>query len=187
MTTRLELRAAVRRLLEDEGATPLWDDATLNGFLADAMRRYGTRVPVERSEVVAVAAGDLAIPVAALRVARAIDPAGETVPRSEWRWWDGAIRLATPAAGGDWRVEHLAGRELPGDDPTAVEIEPGDEGIVTVLAAASALRRRAVEDGKRGLTRGGAVTLATADAFEREAETLFAARLRRVQGGYLRG
>lgn len=204
MTTRLELRTAVRRRLEDTGATPLWDDATLNEFLADAIRRYGVRVPAERSVTVAVASGATSVPVTpalqATQVARVLDPDGDVVPRQSaaladgrsapgqaWRWWNGSLRLAVPAVGGNWSVEYLAGRELPADDVTAAEIVAGDEEIVVAIAAATALRRRAIEDGKRGLTRGSGATMSSADAFDRDVERLFAARLRRARGGFVTG
>src|SRR5215211_5515111 len=106
MTTRLELRTSLRRRLEDTGATPLWDDATLNDFLAEAVRRYGTRVPAERTATVAVSAGAMSVPVASLQASQVIhllDPDGEVLPLQSrltsdgwstpgqaWRWWSGS-------------------------------------------------------------------------------------------------
>ncbi len=37
MATRAELRTALRRRLEDAGASPLWDDATLDDALVGAL------------------------------------------------------------------------------------------------------------------------------------------------------
>ena len=204
MTTRLELRTAVRRRLEDTGPTPLWDDATLNDFLADAVRRYGVRVPAERTVTVAVPDGATSVPVVpqvlAAQVNRVVDPDGEAIARQStalsdgqrasgqaWRWWNGALLLAAPAAGGTWSVEYLGGRSLPSDDVTAVEIVPGDEEIVTLMASATALRRRAIEDGKRGLGRASDAVSAAADRLDRDAEQRLAAGKRRARGGYVSG
>jgi len=204
MTTRLELRTAVRRRLEDTGATPLWDDGTLNDFLAEAVRRYGTRVPAERTATVAVSGGATSVPVTpalqATQVIRVLDPDGDMVPRlartmsdgigapgQAWRWWGGTLRLAATPVAGNWTVEYLDGRSLPADDVTAVEIVSGDEEIVILMAAAMVLRRRAVEDAKRGLSRGSDAVAVAADRFDAEAERRLAARLRRARGGYVEG
>ena len=110
MTTRAELRTALRQRLEDTGAGPLWDDATLNDALAAAIRAYGTRFPKEAVASVAVAAGATRIPVATpaidpARIVRVLDGTGALVPRladaadgvaitgppgsvQAWRWWD---------------------------------------------------------------------------------------------------
>lgn len=204
MTTRLELRTTVRRRLEDTGVTPLWDDETLNDFLTDAVRRYGVRVPAERTVTVVVPDGATSVAVApslqAAQVVRVLDPDGEAIARQSaaisdgqpvsgqaWRWWNGALLLASAAVGGSWSVEYLGGRSLPSDDATAVEIVPGDEEIVTLMASATALRRRAIEDGKRGLSRGSDAIAAAADALDRDADQRLAVRQRRVRGGFVGG
>lgn len=204
MTTRLDLRTAVRRRLEDTGAGPLWDDAALNDFLAEAMRRYGARFPKELSTTVSVAAGTTSAAVvpalAAAQVVRVFDGTGALVPRQQaiepngaglagvvtaqaWRWWGSSLVLAQPAAAtGTWQIDYRGGRSLPGDDATAVDLIDGDEDIVVLLAAATALRRRAIEDGKRGNRRG---TIAdSAEVLQNEAERLIAARRRRARGGW---
>jgi hypothetical protein len=206
MTTRLELRTAVRRRLEDTGGSPLWDDAALNDFLAEAVRRYGTRFPKELSTTANVTAGDTNVTVTeaieADQVVRVFDEAGRLVPRQQaiepndaalaglvtaqsWRWWGGSLVLAEAAsATGVWQIDYRGGRSLPSDDVTAVEVIPGDEDIVVLLAAAIALRRRAVEDGKRGLGRGAGTVAVSAEVFQNEAERLMAARRRRARGGW---
>ncbi|MBA2596818.1 MAG: hypothetical protein H0V00_09370, partial [Chloroflexia bacterium] len=57
MTTRIELRTALRLRLEDSGITPLWDDATLNECLAAAISAYGVAVPRQVTTGVTVPAG----------------------------------------------------------------------------------------------------------------------------------
>ncbi len=69
------------------------------------------------------------------------------------------------------------------DDVSPQPVEPGDEPIVIALAAAQALERRAIEDGKRGLK--SSPVDGPAARLRGEAERLLAARKRRVRGGYL--
>jgi len=57
MTTRAELRTALRQRLEDTGAGALWDDATLNEAMGGAIRTYGARFPQEAVVSVAVVVG----------------------------------------------------------------------------------------------------------------------------------
>ena len=129
---------------------------------------------------------------------RVFDPAGDLVPRGlsllddargasgqAWRWWNGALLLAVPAVGGDWRVEYRGARELPDDDADALDIVPGDEEIVTLMTCAAALRRRAIEDGKRGLSRGVDGISRSADRLEAEVESRISARRRLVRGGWI--
>lgn len=207
MTSRLELRTALRRRLEDTGTSPLWDDATLNEFLAGPGHRYGAMFPRELVTTLAVEVGVTSGPVPepaieGARIVRVLDETGTVVPRGRddvedgepaagvvtrgqaWRWWDGTLLLQRPASrAGSWRIEHLGGRPLPADDLTQVDVIPGDEGIVVALAAAAALRRRSVEEGKRGGA-GGTIAMA-ADTAEREADRLAANRRRRTRGGWL--
>jgi hypothetical protein len=202
MTTRLELRTALRRRLEDTGVMPLWDDAALNDFLGEAIKEYGTRFPRELTATVAVPAGATSVAVASPviepeRIARVRDAMGGVVPRQgeersglagdteqAWRWWSGTLLLQRgPTETGDWAIEYLGGRQSPGDDVTAVEVIAGDEEIVVLLAAAMALRRRAVEDVKRG---SGGMALSLADAARAEAERRIGRRQRRLKGGWVR-
>lgn len=208
MTTRAELRAALRLRLED-GATgsPLWDDATLDDALASGIRAYGARLPKEAVAIVEVAAGDraVAVPLSVggaidpARIVRVLDPGGAAVPRQAadepspvgserlgpqaWRWWDGALLFRRPAIGGAWRIEYLAPRLVPATDGAAVDVAPGDEEIPLALALASALERRVIEDGKRGSPPAGLAALAA--AARAEAGRLLTARRRRVRGGWL--
>lgn len=207
MTTRAELRGALRLRLEDTGAGPLWDDAVLNEAVTSAVWAYGAAMPKEVVVSVVVGAGArrVVVPVAPgaaidpSRVVRLLDPAGMVVPRGaddepgatsfattaaqSWRWWDGAVVFAGPAVAGTWQLELLASRTAPTDDVAAVDLLPGDEAVVLALAEAAVLERRAVEDGKRGSGGGGLAALAA--MARTEARRRLAARRRRVRGGWL--
>ncbi len=146
---------------------------------------------------VALPAGLLATEIVAVR-----DAVGRDVPRASrrtgpapsdatgliqaWSAWAGTLRLQRPAAGdevGVWTIDYLTGRELAGDDVSQQPVESGDEPIVVALAAAQAMKRRLVEDAKRGVPLAGpAAVVATLTA---EAERLIDARKRRVRGGFV--
>jgi hypothetical protein len=204
MTTRLELRTSVRQRLQDESVSPLWSDSTINEFLAAALRRYGVLFPKESTATVLVNAGATSFAVAAVsepgRIVRVLDDMGVVVPSQQgfgtdgqsgpvaqaWRWWNGNVLLAVPAPRtGNWSVEHRTGRSLPTDDVTSIEVIPGDEEIVVLLASAAALRRQAVAEGKQGFSRGRDPLALAAEAARLEADRLIAARRRRVRGGWL--
>jgi hypothetical protein len=204
MTTRLELRTAVRQRLQDESVTPLWSDATINEFLSAALRRYGVLFPKEATVTALVNAGATSFAVAAVsepgRIVRVLDDIGAIVPSQQgfdtdgqsgpvaqaWRWWNGTVLLTVPAPQtGNWSIEHRTSRSLPTDDVTVVEVIPGDEEIVVLLASAAALRRQVVAEGKQGLSRGRDPLALASEAARLEADRLIAARRRRVRGGWL--
>ncbi len=204
MTTRLELRTGVRRRLEDSGVNPLWDDAALNDFIGDSIRRYGVRFPAERTVTVVAGASVTSLPVTppidSMQIARVTDPNGDVVPRQmserplggerlrpsaqAWRWWNQTLLLARPAALGNWRIDYLGGRIAPSDDVADVDIAPGDEEIVVLMTVGTALRRRAVEDGKRGNARAAMDLEHAADVFESLARTMISGRKRRVRAAW---
>lgn len=202
MSTRLDLRTILRRRLEDTSGSPLWDDATLNTLLADALGQYGVRFPAEKTVPAVSTPGSNVIAVTPYlegrEVLRVIDPNGLQVARMRWvmsepawsaaqawRWWNGSLVLQFPAVGGTWQVDYLDRRVMPADDVTAVDIRTGDEEIVVLLAASGALLRRAVEQGKRGLEAAGLALTRVAECHAREAERLMAARRRRASGGWM--
>jgi len=199
MPTRLDLRTALRRRLEDTTGTPLWDDATLNELLSDAVSHYGIRFPAERTITLLVSAGDTTLPVVpdVTTVIAVRDGTGAALPRSHadhapgdggrqaWRWWNGAVVLTSPAAGGNWEIDYLGRRTLAGNDVDSVDIRTGDEEIVALLAASDALLRRAVELSKRGAETGGLTLTRVADRHAHQAELLIQARRRRATGGWL--
>jgi hypothetical protein len=209
MTTRLQLRTTIREQLEDASGAPLWSDAALDEFLAAAMRVYGTRFPRQATaatDPIAAGATGVALPAGLAALAAGIvairDARGRDVPRASqrpgpaaidttnlvqaWSSWAGTLRLQRPAVGdevGSWTIDYLAGRELVADDVSQQPIETGDEPIVVALAAAQAMKRRLVEDAKRGAPLAGPA--AAVAAFRDEAERLIAARKRRVRGGFV--
>ena len=199
MTTRLDLRTALRLRLEDPGPTPLWDDATLNESLAAAIRAYGVAVPRQMTTGVTVAAGATKVATGVIldpdRIARVTDAAGiwvppwppwedrpgQRTPGQAWRWWSDELILAEPAASsgaGLWTVEHLTGRTPAATDGEALDLLPGDEEIVLTYAQAAALARRAIEDAKRGLRTDAA---ARAESAREAGERLLGRRGRRAR------
>ncbi len=207
MATRSQLRSTVRERLEDTSGSPLWSDAALNEYLGTAARAYGVAFPRRATAATAALAPGavaVALPVGVFEtgIVAVRDNRGRDVPpMSErqgpaaldatglgqgWKAWGGQLRLQRPVAGdeaGVWAIDYLGGRELVGDDVSQQPIEAGDEPIVEALAAAQALERRAIEDGKRGAK--AAAIEAAAAAFRDEAQALMAARKRRVRFGSL--
>lgn len=200
MTTRLELRTMLRERLEDTGPTPLWNSVTLNDALWNSLVRYGVRFPLERSISVPIPAGAKRILVSAMmprqRVLRVLDGNGDVAPEAvdldprsaggaqSWRWWNGEILLGHVSGSAQtWTVEYRGARLMPADDTSVVDVEPGDEPIVVAMAAEVLLRRRAVEDMKRGLNSRPAQ--ACAEAAMDEAQGMIRARRRAVRSGVL--
>jgi hypothetical protein len=206
MTTRLQLRTTIQEYLEDSSGAPLWSDAALNEFLVGAMRAYGTSFPRQTTvatDPIAAGATSVTLPagVAAAGIVAVRDARGRDVPRASqrqgpaaidapglvqaWSVWAGTLRLQRPAGGdevGIWAIDVLAGRELAADDVSLQPIETGDEPIVVALAAAQAMKRRLVEDAKRGAPLAGPA--AAVAAFRDEAERLIS-RKRRVRAGFV--
>jgi hypothetical protein len=200
MTTRLDLRLALRRKLEDTAASPLWDDLLLNDALWNSLVRFGIRVPMEATVSVPISAGQTSVPVTPTlpreRVLRVIDARGELVPEAAafgpsgpgearaWRWWNGSLLLTRQlGAAENWIIEYRGSRTLPADDVSTVPVQPEDEPIVIAFAAEIVLRRRAVEELKRHGT--ARFWLQAAEAMTTEAERLIADRKRRVRSGVL--
>jgi hypothetical protein len=196
----------IREILEDTTGAPLWSDAALSEFLAAAMRTYGasfSRQATATTDPITAAATSVALPagVLATGIVAVRDARGRDVPRASkrsgpaptdatgliqaWNVWAGTLRLQRPAAGdevGVWAIDHQAGRELIADDASQQPIEPGDEPIVVALASAQAMKRRLVEDAKRGAPLAGAAEAVA--TFAAEADRLIAARKRRVRSGF---
>jgi len=209
MTTRLDLRTMVRRRIADTGADPVWDDDFLNDAIAEAVRRYSTRVPRQAVVAVEVTTGDreISLPedVNSLRVVRLFDdqgvrwkrwegggaaeppvPNGPSTGVSTWRAWGTELLLAAPALRtGLWRIEHMAHRADPSDDVSPLDIQPDDEDLLIAQTVAIALERRAIADGKRYTGRAGVHPLAAAARSARiDADRLFFERIRKPRGSY---
>ncbi len=201
MITRADLRSMLRRRLEDTVAPYLWDDATLNDLLATAMAEFGSRFPAEGTLLVAVSEGDTIVPLTTLPTGaqpfRVRDPGGWEVRPSwggstgitadtdqGWRFWNRKLWFDRPARGGAWELDYLMARSLPTDDVAAAPVEPGDVDIVILLATASALLRRSVEQGKRGLERAGLALARVGDHHAQTAHRMMSARQRRARGSW---
>jgi hypothetical protein len=196
MTTRADLRASLRIRLEDPTPNPLWSDAMLHDFLREALHRYSARFPVQRTELVIATGGERLLPLTGPSTDRDIvrvhQPNGDLLPHAidndpapGWTFWNGALVLTIPATAGSWQIDYLALRELPNDDATDLDLPPGDDEIVVLQAAASALLRRSVEAGKRGMESSSLALVRVAEAYERAADSLLRARLRRAIGSVL--
>lgn len=199
MTTKAEFRDLLRRTLEDTSVyAPLWGDDTLDDATAEGLSRYGAILPLEQRSSVAVSPGATQISVSGLESSAWIvtvrDPAGrliepipanDRIPAQGWRWWNGAIELAKPAAGGAWTIDWRAPRLLPASDGDDMPIRTGNEAAVCHFAVATALRRRAIEEAKRG-GKGGEALLAIALGFERSGERLARNRGRQLRGSIAR-
>ena len=200
MTTRLDLRLALRRKLEDTGVNPLWDDALLNDTLWNSLVRLGARIPLEASVSVPIPPNTTSIVVSPTipkeRLLRVIDARGELVPTAvaigpsgpgearAWRWFNGTLILTRPLGVSEtWTIEYRAVRSMPADDVTPVQIEPDDEPILIAMAAETVLRGYATEQMKRhGVAR---VPLACAEAMMAEADRMLRDRRRNVRSGVL--
>lgn len=208
MTTRLDLRTMVRHRIADTSTDPVWEDDFLNDAIAEAIRRYSTRVPRQAVVAINVETGDreisLSEEVNALRVVRVFDDQGGLWKRwegrtseppapnapasglSTWRAWGTELLLATPAPrSGLWRIEHLAHRTDPSDDVVPLDIQPDDEDLLIAQTVAIALERRAIADGKRYTGKGGVHPLAAAARSARiDADRPFFERIRKPRGSF---
>ena len=207
MTTRLQLRTALRERLEDTAGSPLWSDATLNQHLADVVQQYGSRYPLEASTTLALAAGDTskALPagVEGERLLQLADALGNPLPRAtrptagdapanrsssqQLEWWDfaGALKLSRAvltAEPGTWTLGYLAGRTLPADDVSDSMVLAGDEPAIVYWAAAIAIERRSIADAKRD-RRPDNELRGQAYLWRQEAEVHFRQRRRQLRSG----
>ncbi len=173
MTTLAEVRARLRRMLEDtDPATRVWADDELHEWLATAAREYGLRCPREATATIAAVAGqsEYALPGEARRVVAVASPAGYPVARraarvghevgaaQSWAFFGGLLSFGLPPTA-PLVVRYRGLYPWPTSDGATVELP--DEGIdIAILGATvQALSRREIAAGKR---RGGAPGVALA-------------------------
>lgn len=195
------IRANVRQLVGDTSAAPLWSDAEVNAAISRAILRYGAALPQRLTAVTsAVSEGARSVGLPASVIARTIcavrDPLGNEIPpvvgaaveprsgyRQGWWAWAGSLRLQAPvssAEAGVWSVDYW-GPRLPIDDETSAQpVDPGDDRLVSLLAAADLVDVRRSDDAKRG-QRG------SWPDFAGQAEREIVARKRRVQSSVFTG
>lgn len=165
----------------------------LHDFLREALHRFSARVPAQRSETIVATGGEHVLPLSGPAVERDIVrvhvPNGNLLPHTVegdraggWSFWNGALLLNLGAAAGSWHIDYLALRDLPTDDVTPLDLPTGDDEIVVLHAASSALLRRSVESGKRGMESSSLALVRVAEAYERAADSLLRARFRRAVG-----
>ncbi|HXF82612.1 MAG TPA: hypothetical protein VNN19_07660 [bacterium] len=198
MTTRAELRAAIRTELNDGGGTPLWSDALLNEFIAQAIRRYGAQLPEEASTTIAVVAGQAAYPLPDrfLRAVRVEQPAGtERVGDGRHPWsyrvFAGQLLLdpAPTQAGSDQEItlDYLRRYAEPAADGDTLATPSADDDVLVALVCARALDELALDESKR--QRFSRVRSAdprgVAAAYERRAGERIALRARVLRVGAL--
>lgn len=173
MTTLAQLRTSLRLQLEDSGGSPLYADTTLNDYIVQAIRQYGTWAPLTKTTttVVATDATTVTLPATVTEhlVVRVLDGTGADlrvmngrvgygVLRSAYteqafRVWDGKLilqRKVSSSEAGTWSLDHLIPRPTPAADGDTLSIIAGDEPVVLQLAYAASLQQRATEDYKRG-------------------------------------
>jgi hypothetical protein len=193
MTTRLQLRAQLRMLLEDTALTPLWSDSQLNDALWTGLIRLSSRLPSEARLSLAIPGNVLSVPAGfdlpRNRILGVINDRGDPVPEGltagrddqlTWRWWASSLVLSRElGAGATWSIEYKAVRTMPTDDVTTVSIATEDEPILIAFAMEVILRTRAVEEMKRNGNSRPAQMLA--EAAMADAERLIRARRRIAQ------
>ncbi len=198
MTTRAQLRTTIRTELNDSGGTPLWSDALLNEYLAQAIRRYGEQLPEEASSTITVVADQAAyaLPARFQQVMRVEQPNGtERVgdPRHPWsyRVFAGQLVLdpAPAQAGGDQDVtlDYLRWYAEPTADGDTLATPSQDDDVLVALVCARALAELATDESKRQRfeRQRGADPREVAAAYERRAAERLTLRARRVRGGAL--
>ena len=190
MTTRADIRARLRRMLEDtDPVAPLWPDAALNEWLAVAVREYGARFPREVTVTIAAMPGqtDYALPADTRRVLRVESPAGRPIPRrapriahelgaaQTWLHFGAILTLGEPPTA-PLVVAYRGLYPFPADDTTPFTLP--EEGLDLALTGTTilALEQRAIAAAKR---RGGSpdTVAALTVARQRFADALWRCRM----------
>jgi len=198
VTTRAQLRATIRSELNDSGGTPLWADALLNEYLAQAIRRYGEQIPEEASATITVVADQAAYALparflAAIRLEQPDDTERIGDPRHPWsyRVFAGQLMLdpAPTQAGSDQNVtlDYLRWYAEPTADGDALATPSQDDDVLVALVCARALAELATDESKRQRfeRQRGADPREAAASYERRAAERLTLRTRRIRTGAL--
>jgi hypothetical protein len=179
VTTRSQLRTAIRTELNDSGGSPLWSDALLNELINRAIRHYSRELPKQASTSITVVADQDAYNLPsdfdrAVRVEqpddtiRVFDPLDRGVSdelgfteRSgatssgawSYRVWAGQILLnPVPTAAGsdqDISLEYLARYAEPAADGDTLATPASDDDVLQALVCADAMRWIGSDEAKR--------------------------------------
>ncbi len=102
MTTRLELRNAIRGELNDSGPVYLWPDARLDRWIVEAVHDYGRYLPREASVVLTSVGGQASY---ALPAGGSIHPEwsdGSVLLRAQGKSWREAVSPSMRCMAGNW-------------------------------------------------------------------------------------
>lgn len=198
MTTRLELRNAIRGELNDGGPVYLWPDARLDRWIAEAVRDYGRHLPREASAVLTSVGGQAsyALPTGARAVLRVEYPSG--VLRAErpstgaedgggpaYEVYGGELVLApAPEADGEEiKVRYLAEYAAPTTDGETLATPPADDDLLVWFVCARALQWLGTDEAKRQRyeRQRGASTLGAAQQYAQDYWAAVRRRQRRMR------
>lgn len=191
MTTLANVRAALRRVLEDTDATAyLWPDAELDGYLRTTLEGYSRLVPREVRETIAPSGTAAYTPASTpLRilgveypdgtpVANAASPNSRVLTALTWFAHAGGVRFSRSLAAGSGNIVlwYAARWPFPGADGTDFGVTPDGDDYLVWGAAVLALGRRLTASAKRRNAAGGESSALV------QARQTFATLRRRVAG-----
>lgn len=194
VTTLANVRAALRRVLEDtDAAAYLWTDAELNDWLRTSLDGYSRQVPQRTSAVIMAFAGLLyALPSEPLAIL-SVEWQGAAVPRrsgpiapsgSALSWWPaptGPLFSQVLTSGGV-TVWYECRWPFPVADGDDFGIQPDGDNYLVWGAAVLAWERRQIASAKR---RGNASGESAALRLARETFAEMRRRVRKAQSGAL--
>jgi hypothetical protein len=207
--TRAAWRSQVRNELGDGGGTPLWADGLLDAWLVEAIRDYGRHFPREGTATLTTVAGTSAytLPADLVELVRVEHPVGTFRVRQarvggEWRaaetgdravragWWaydvwGTTLELEPPptVSGEAIALRYVARRAEPTADSSVLDVEDGDEALLSYYACARALEWIGAQEAKRQAfeRERGAAADATARGYAQRYGEGLAARRRQAR------